>query len=88
MCLCDCVDLCDCVCERVSHQEGAEEDEGDKVTVGKLSATAPLVVWRHGEGGQGGVWLALLPPQTRQHDLLPRLPCRTPVNYTANQSIN
>ena len=44
-CVCVCVNGCESVCERVSHQEGAEEDEGDKVTVGKLSPTAPLVVW-------------------------------------------
>jgi hypothetical protein len=30
-----------------AHQEGAEEDEGDKVAVGELGAAAPQVVWVH-----------------------------------------
>ena len=47
------------------HQERAEEDEGDKVAVGKVSTTASLVVRGHGHGCHGGVWLTLLSPQTR-----------------------
>lgn len=41
-------------------QEGAEEDEGDKVAVGKVGATASFMVWRHGERGNGGIWLTFL----------------------------
>lgn len=41
-------------------QKGAEEDEWDKVAVSKVGPTASLMVWRHGEGGDGGVWLTLL----------------------------
>ena len=60
----------------MSHtdQEGAEEDEGHEVEVGKVTAT-------------------LLPPrarelvarsitETRQHDLMPSLSCRTPEAHT------
>lgn len=46
------------------NQEGAEEYEGDEVAVSKVSPTASLVVWRHGEGGDGGIWFTLLPRQT------------------------
>ncbi len=61
-----------------SDQEGAEEDEGDEVAVSEVGPTASLVVWRHGEGGDGRVRFTLLTRQTREHDLLPGLPCRTP----------
>lgn len=47
------------VCSR-PDQEGAEEDEGDKVAVGKVGATASFMVWRHGERGNGGIWLTFL----------------------------
>lgn len=57
-----------------SYQEGAEEDEWDKVEVGKVGATAPLRFRRR----YYWVGLTLLSPQTRQHDLLPWLPCGTP----------
>lgn len=41
-------------------QEGAEEDEGDEVAVGKVGSTASFMVWRHGERGNGGIWLTFL----------------------------
>lgn len=63
-----------------SDQKGAEEDKGDKVAVSKVGATATLVVWRQGEGGDGGVWLTPLSRQTGEHYLLPGLACSTPVN--------
>lgn len=59
-------------------QEGAEEDEGDKVAVGKVGATASFMVWRHGERGNGGIWLTFLTWQTREHNLLPGLPRGAP----------
>lgn len=57
-----------------SHQEWAEEHEGDKVEVGKVGATAPLGLRRR----HRRVRLTLLAPQTRQHDLLPRFSCGAP----------
>lgn len=54
-----------------SYQEGAEEDERDKVEISKVGAAAPLLVGRGYGGGERGVRLTLLSPQTRQHDLLP-----------------
>lgn len=65
----------DCSC---ADQEGAEEDERDKVAVGKVGATASFVVRRHGEGGDGGVWLTFLTRQTWKHNLLPGLPRGAP----------
>lgn len=70
------------LCE--SYQEGAEEDEGDKVAVSKVCPTASLVVRGQGEGGEGGVWLTLLTWQTGEHDLLPGLPCCTPSVFIMN----
>lgn len=66
-------------------QEWAEEDEGHKVAVSKVGPTAALVVRRHSEGGDGGVWFTLLPWQTGQHDLLPGLPCSTPGGVNTNK---
>lgn len=57
-----------------THQEWTEEDERDKVEVSKLAAT--LWLWISCQG------VALLAPQTRQHDLMPRLPRRTPERHT------
>lgn len=59
-------------------QEGAEEDEGDEVAVGEVGATASFMVRRHGERGDGGVWLTLLTWQARKHNLLPGLPRSAP----------
>lgn len=57
-------------CVSPSHQKRAEEDEGDKVGVGDGAATfISCVPW-------GGV--ALLPSETRQHDVMPGLTCCTP----------
>lgn len=42
-----------------SYQEGAKEDEGDKVEIGKVRATASLMFSR-----KRWVHLALLPSQT------------------------
>lgn len=53
-----------------SHQEGTEEDEGDKVKICKLASTLWLRVPREG--------ITDLPSQTRQHDIMPCLSCCTP----------
>lgn len=61
--------------ESPSYQEGTEENERDKVEISKVGATAALLVRRL---KNRRVPLALLSPQTRQHDLLPWLPRSTP----------
>lgn len=53
-----------------TDQKGAEEDEGHKVEVGKVAAA--LLPCRSGELIAGTV------TEARQHDLVPRLACRTP----------
>lgn len=65
-------------------QEGAEEDERDKVAVSKVGPTASLVVRRHGEGGDGGIRFAFLTRQTRKHNLLPGLPRGAPGGFNVN----
>lgn len=65
-------------------QEGAEEDERDKVAVGKVGPTASLVVRRHGEGGNGWIRFTFLTRQTRKHNLLPGLPCGAPGGFNVN----
>lgn len=59
----------------IAHQEGAEEDEGDKVNVGQVGAAAlVLILPRWGSG----VGLTAFLPEARQHNLLPGLACGTP----------
>lgn len=52
-----------------TDQEGAEEDEGNKVEVGKVTST--LISHSSWEFIAGAV------TQARQHDLVPRLTCGT-----------
>lgn len=66
--------------EEETHQEGAEEDEGHKVNIGQVRATA-LVLVLAGRGRR--VRLTAFALQAGQHDLLPRLSCGTPVPNTA-----
>lgn len=51
-----------------TYQKGAKENEGDEVEVGKVASTL------------GGVGVLVTSPvaETRQHDLVPRLPSGTP----------
>lgn len=53
-----------------SYQKGAEEDEGNKVGVGKGAATFRSRVPRG--------WVAFLTTQTGQHDIMPSLTRSTP----------
>lgn len=63
----------------VAHQEGAEEDEGDKVNIGQVGTAAlALVLSRRG----GGVPLTAFLPKARKHYLLPGLPGGTPAPET------
>lgn len=57
----------------VSHQEGTQHVEADKIVVGKVRAAGVLLarcVVRRG--------VTQLARAAGQQDLLPRLPCRTP----------
>lgn len=60
---------------KATHQEGAEEDEGDKVNIGQIGAAAFVLVL---PGGRRGVGLTAFLPEARQHYLLPGLACGTP----------
>ena len=63
-----------------TDQEGAEEDEGDKVEVGKVTST--LIPQSSCETITRPV------TETRQHDLMPRLARRTPETHTRELSVN
>lgn len=54
-----------------AYQEGAEEDEGDKVVEGKVRATAVRIFLLR-------LWVALFPTQAGHHDRLPGLARGTP----------
>lgn len=54
------------------YQEGAEHVETDEVDYSKVAAAGFLL-----SRVVVGLWVAQLPRQTGQHDLLPRLPCST-----------
>ncbi len=54
-----------------AYQEGAEEDEGDKVVEGKVRATAVRIFLLR-------LGVALFPAQTGHHDRLPGLARGTP----------
>lgn len=51
-----------------TYQKGTEEDEGDKIKVGKVAPALTGV----------GMWVTGPAAQTRQHDLMPGLPSGTP----------
>lgn len=53
-----------------TYQEGAEEDEGHEVEIGKVTATFFL--------GEARERVAGSVAQARQHDLVPGFPCGTP----------
>lgn len=57
-----------------TDQERAEEDEGDEVEVGKITPTLLP------QGSRELITWAVT--KTCQHDLMPRLPCRTPEKHT------
>lgn len=58
-----------------THQERAEEDEGDKIDVGQVGATALVLIL---PGCRRRVWLTALAFQAGEHDLLPCLTGGTP----------
>lgn len=51
-----------------TYQKGTEEDEGDKIKIGKVAPAFAGV----------GMWVAGPVAQARQHDLVPGLPSGTP----------
>lgn len=53
---------------RGTYQKGTEEDEGDKIEIGKVAPALTGV----------GMFVAGPVAQTRQHDLVPGLPSGTP----------
>lgn len=59
-----------------TDQEGAEEDEGDKVEVGEVTSTFLPHSSRE--------LITRSVTETRQHDLMPRLACRTPERHTSH----
>ncbi len=72
-----------CVCLFVfeicsTNQEGTKEDESDKVEVSEITATLFSSISR----------LRVTCPfaQTRQHNVMPTLPCSTPVTYKQRKS--
>ncbi len=60
------------------HEKGAEHEEGDEVGVGEVAAAVGVRRVRVRISDLVRPRVALRPRQTRQHDVLPRLPrCRT-----------
>ena len=77
MCVCVCKDVHVCVCVSMCvcvYQEGAEHVEADEVDDGEAAPAGELLSWV-----VVGLGVAQLPAHARQHDVLPRLPRRTPV---------
>ena len=54
--------------QKGTYQKGTEEDEGDKIKIGKVAPALTGV----------GMWVTGPVAQTRQHDLMPGLPSGTP----------
>lgn len=70
------------------YQKWAEKDEGNKVEIGKIRPTTTLMIWRGERWRYRRVRLTLLPTETWEHDLLPRLSCGTSARHKERCILN